>query len=146
LEFLSEYDFEITYIKGTMNQVADALSQRPRIFLVLPLQTNLYENILTLQCDDDWYEEAEGFIKQNTMMVPRFEAISFDSDGLLRFKNQIYVLLNDELRMLILSEAHREIYMAHPRVMKMMADLKPLFFWKRMKADIVNYVARCLEY
>jgi hypothetical protein len=27
----------------------------------------------------------------------------------------------------------------------MRADLKPLFFWKGMKADIVNFVARCLE-
>jgi hypothetical protein len=47
--------------------------------------------------------------------------------------------------MLILSEVHREVYMAHPRVVKMRADLKPLFFWKGMKEDIVNYVARCLE-
>jgi hypothetical protein len=70
LELLSEYDFEITYIKGIVNQVADALSQRPRIFSVLPLQTNLREKILNLQCDDDWYKEVEGFIKQNTMMVP----------------------------------------------------------------------------
>jgi hypothetical protein len=30
-EFLSEYDFKITYIKGTMNRVVDALSQRPHI-------------------------------------------------------------------------------------------------------------------
>jgi hypothetical protein len=35
--------------------------------------------------------------------------------------------------------------MAHPGVTKMRADLKPLFFWKGLKADIVNYVARCLE-
>jgi hypothetical protein len=27
----------------------------------------------------------------------------------------------------------------------MKEDLKPLFFWKGMKADIVSYVARCLE-
>jgi hypothetical protein len=47
--------------------------------------------------------------------------------------------------MLILSEAHRAIYMAHPGVTKVRAYLKPLFFWKGMKADIVNYVARCLE-
>jgi hypothetical protein len=38
--------------------------------LVLPLQTNLREKILTLQRDDDWYKEVEGFIGQNTMMVP----------------------------------------------------------------------------
>jgi hypothetical protein len=45
-----------------VNRVADALSQRPRIFLVLPLQTNLREKILTLQRDDDWYNEVEDFI------------------------------------------------------------------------------------
>jgi hypothetical protein len=142
---LSEYDFEITYIKGTMNRVADALSWRPRIFSVLPLQTNLCEMILTLQRDDDWYKEVEGFIGQNTKMVPRFEGFLFDSDGLLRFKNRIYVPLNDELRMLILSEVHRAVYMAHPGVTKIRANLKPLFFLKGLKADIVNYVARFLE-
>jgi hypothetical protein len=71
-----------------VNRVADALSQRPHIFSVLPLQTNLREKILTLQRDDDWYKEVEGFIGQNTMMVPRFEGFTFDDDGLLRFKNQ----------------------------------------------------------
>ena len=59
------------------------------------------------------------------MMVPRFEGYSFDSDGLLRFRGRIYIPRNDELRMLILSKAHREVYMAHPGVTKMMADLKP---------------------
>ena len=85
-ELLSEYDFEITYIKGIVNRVVDALSQRPRIFSVLPLQTNLREKILTLEHDIDWYKEVEGFIEENTMMVPQFEGFSFDSDGLLRFK------------------------------------------------------------
>jgi hypothetical protein len=89
---------------------------------------NLRENILTLQHDDDWYKEVEDFIGQNTMMVPRFEGFSFDSDGLLRFKNKIYIPMNDELRMLILSEAHREVYMSHLEVTKMREDLKPLFF------------------
>jgi hypothetical protein len=50
---------------------------------------NLCEKILTLQLDDDWYQEVEGFMGQNTMMVPRFEGFTFDDDGLLRFKNRI---------------------------------------------------------
>jgi hypothetical protein len=79
------------------------------------------------------------------MMVPRYEGYSFDSDGLLRFRSRIYVPPSDELRMLILSEAHRVVYMAHPGVTKMRADLKPLFFWKGMKANIVNFLARCLK-
>ena len=80
------------------------------------------------------------------MMVPIFEGFMLDDDGLLRFKNQIYVPPNDELRSLILNEAHRAVYMAHPRVMKMREYLKPLFLWKGMKVDIVNYMSRCLEY
>ena len=63
----------------------------------------------------------------------------------MRFKNRIYVPSNDELRRLIINEAHRAVYMDHLGVTTMRADLKPLFFWKGMKADIVNYVARCLE-
>jgi hypothetical protein len=47
--------------------------------------------------------------------------------------------------MLILREAHRVVYMAQSGVTKMREELKPLFFWRGMNADIVNYVARCLE-
>jgi hypothetical protein len=125
--------------------VADALIWIPHIFSVFPLQTNLRENILTLQRDNNWYKEVEDFIRQNTMIVPRFEGFTFDDDGLLRFKNRIYVQPNNKLKSLILNEAHRAVYMAHPRVMKMRVDLKPLFFWKGMKEYIVNYVAKCLE-
>ena len=45
-ELMSKYDFEISYIKGMMNKVADALSRRPWIFSLVPLKTNLWENIL----------------------------------------------------------------------------------------------------
>jgi hypothetical protein len=96
-----------------VNRVSDALSRRACIFSVFPLQTNPRENIITLQCDDDWYKEVKDFIGQNTMMVPRFEGFMLDDDGLLIFKNQIYLPPNDELRSLILNEAHRAVYMAH---------------------------------
>jgi hypothetical protein len=79
------------------------------------------------------------------MMVPRFKGYTFDDDRMMRYNNKIYVQPNYELRNLILSEAHGVVYMAHLGVMKMKADLKPLFFWKGMKEYIVSYMARCLE-
>jgi hypothetical protein len=79
------------------------------------------------------------------MMAPIFEGFSFDDDGILRFKNWIYVPPNDELRSLILNEDHKAVYMAHPGVRKMRVNLKPSLFWKGMQEDIVNYVAKCLE-
>jgi hypothetical protein len=68
-----------------------------------------------------------------------------NNDGLMSYKNIIYVPPNDELRNLILRGAHRAVYMAHLGFTKMKADLKPLFFRKGMKADIVSYMEICLE-
>ena len=79
------------------------------------------------------------------MRIPKYEEYSLDSDGLLRFRGRIYVPPNEDIRQLILNEAHSAVYMAHPSVKNMSVDLKPRFFWKGMKKEIVNFVARCLE-
>ena len=104
---------------------------------------NLPENILTLHHDDDGYKEIKDFIEKNTMMVPKFEGFTMDNKGLLRFKGK-NIPPNDDLRIFILNEAHRAVYMDHPGVTKMRENPKPLFFWKGMKDNIVNYVAICL--
>ncbi len=75
----------------------------------------------------------------------KFSSYVLESDGLLRHSGRIYVPLLDELRILILSEAHRAPYSAHPGVKKMHADLRRLFYWFGMKRDIADFVARCLE-
>ena len=45
-EFIREYDFGISYIKGKENVVADALSRRSRIFPLIPLKVELKERVL----------------------------------------------------------------------------------------------------
>jgi hypothetical protein len=79
------------------------------------------------------------------MMVRNFEGYSLENDRLLRYNRKIYVPPNDEVRIFILRESHRVVYMAHLRVTKMKQDLNPLFFWKGMKSNIVSYMERCLE-
>jgi hypothetical protein len=46
-EFMSEYDFGISYIKGNKNVVVDALSRRPCVFSLVPLKVSLREHVLT---------------------------------------------------------------------------------------------------
>jgi hypothetical protein len=52
---MSEYDFDISYIKGKENVVTDALSRRPRIFSLVTLKVNLREHVLTQLPGDSWY-------------------------------------------------------------------------------------------
>jgi hypothetical protein len=49
-KILSEYDFDIAYFKGNLNNiVVDTLSRRPHMFFIFLLKTNLREHILGLQ-------------------------------------------------------------------------------------------------
>jgi hypothetical protein len=113
---------------GTINRVAYALSQRPCIFSIIPLKMNIWENILALKIDGEWYKEVKYNIRQDTVIIPRYEGYYLDSDELLRYNSRIYVPPNDKMRNLILNEAHRAVYMAHLGVTKMKAYIKPLFF------------------
>ena len=94
---MSEYYFEISYIKGTMNKVADALSRRPRIFSLVPSKTNLWEKILKLQLEDEWYREVKTELENEVMKSPKYEGYVFEEDGLLRYNKRIYVPPNEEV-------------------------------------------------
>nr|GEX10017.1 putative reverse transcriptase domain-containing protein [Tanacetum cinerariifolium] len=48
------------------------------------------------------------------------------------------------LRNLIMHESHKSKYSIHPGSNKMYQDLKSLYWWPNMKADIATYVRKCL--
>ncbi|GKC58283.1 putative reverse transcriptase domain-containing protein [Tanacetum coccineum] len=49
-----------------------------------------------------------------------------------------------DLRALIMHESHKSKYSIHPGSDKMYQDLKKLYWWPSMKANIVTYVIKCL--
>ncbi|XP_071712923.1 uncharacterized protein [Rutidosis leptorrhynchoides] len=65
-------------------------------------------------------------------------------DGTHYFTNRICVPKFGELRELVLDEAHKSRYSIHPRSDKMYQDLKALYWWPNLKADIATYVGKCL--
>ena len=55
MEFLCEYDFDVCYIKGKENVVADALSMRQHEISVLSLGVDLWGHMLEAFLSDTWY-------------------------------------------------------------------------------------------
>nr|GEV42635.1 putative reverse transcriptase domain-containing protein [Tanacetum cinerariifolium] len=50
----------------------------------------------------------------------------------------------DNLRSVIMHESHKSKYSIHPGSEKMYHDMKKLYRWLNMKADIATYVSKCL--
>jgi hypothetical protein len=66
-----------------------------------------------------------------------------DEKGILWFKDRLVVPKDREHRNQILSKAHSSKMSIHPGSSKMYQDLKPLYWWTKMKKEITAYVARC---
>nr|GEV04615.1 putative reverse transcriptase domain-containing protein [Tanacetum cinerariifolium] len=50
----------------------------------------------------------------------------------------------DDLKTLIMHKSHKLIYSVHPGSDKMYQDMKKLYWWPNIKADIATYVSKCL--
>lgn len=144
-EFLSEYNFGISYIKGKENVVVDDLSRRPHICSLIPIKSDLRKQLLEYLIKDSWYLKVRSSLESKKPKESKFEGYELENDGILGFHGRMYIPDNRDLRDTILKEAHRAVHRAHPRVKKMYADTKKIFFWLGMKLDIVQFIARCLE-
>ncbi|GKE56650.1 putative reverse transcriptase domain-containing protein [Tanacetum coccineum] len=72
--------------------------------------------------------------------------IEFRPDGTRCFGNRVWLPRFGGLRDLVMHESHKSKYSIHPGSDKMYQDLKLLYSWPNMKADIATYVSKCLTY
>lgn len=145
MEFLCEYNFEIKYVHGKENVVADASSRRWHELSSLILIVDLKDKILQNLSSDHWYQDVKAMMDSGSQLEGHFEGYSLSPEGLLLFKGNCYVPEFGDLRELVLIEAHKAPYSAHLGVKKMHADLKQHYYWPGMKRDIADFMARCLE-
>ena len=66
------------------------------------------------------------------------------SDGVLYFMDRIWTPKFGGFKEVIMNEAHKTRYSIHPGSDKMYLDLKKLYWWQNMKAEIATYVSKCL--
>ena len=71
-------------------------------------------------------------------------ALELKDNGLYYFMDRLWVPSQDNLRTLLMDEAHKSRYSIHPGSDKMYKDLRIQYWWPGMKKDIALYVSKCL--
>ncbi|GKC50593.1 putative reverse transcriptase domain-containing protein [Tanacetum coccineum] len=151
LELLSDYDCEICYHQGKANVVADALSRKERIeplsvrALVMTIGLDLPKQILNAQTEAQKpenikNEDVGGMIRKD---LPK-EKLEPRADETLCLNGRSLLPCYSDLRTMIMHESHKSKYSIHPGSDKMYQDIKNVYWWPNMKADIATYVCKCL--
>jgi hypothetical protein len=66
-----------------------------------------------------------------------------DDQGVLWFKDRLVLPKDRELKNKLMDEAHHSKLSIHPESSKMYQELRPRYWWTKMKKEIAAYVARC---
>ncbi|GJQ89038.1 putative reverse transcriptase domain-containing protein [Tanacetum coccineum] len=159
LELLSDYDCEIRYHPGKANVVVDALNRKERIkplrvqALVMTIGLDLPKQILNAQTEarkpeNIKNEDVGGMLVENSKDPKKFrtEKLEPRADGTLCFNGRSWLPCYGDLRTVIMHESHKLKYSIHPGSDKMYQDMKKLYWWPNIKANIATYVSKCLTY
>ncbi|GKD76296.1 putative reverse transcriptase domain-containing protein, partial [Tanacetum coccineum] len=150
-QLLSDYDCDIRYHPGKANVVADALSRKERIeplrvrALVMTIGLDLPKQILEAQIEalkpkNFKNEDVGGMIRKD---IPK-EKLEPRVDGVLGLNSRSWLPYYGDLRSMIMHESHKSKYYIHPSSDKIYQDMKKLYWWPNMKANITTYVSKCL--
>ncbi|KAG8499148.1 hypothetical protein CXB51_005595 [Gossypium anomalum] len=156
VELLKENDCTIEYHPSKANVVVNALSHRAIIDLrAMFTRLSLVNDgslLAELQVKPTWIYQIRDKQLGDKSLELHFRQVEsgattdfgINGDGVLCVRGQICVPSDEDLRQLILREAHSSPYAMHPGRNKMYQDLRKLYWWPGLKHEVTDFIAHYL--
>ena len=96
----------------------------------LIIQPTLIKKIKGSQVDDAQIVKIIGEVQEGKRLE-----FNMSNDGVLRFRNRLWVPNDFALKKEIMEEAHRTPYSMHPGSTKMYRDIQETYWWNYMKRE-----------
>nr|GEU69234.1 reverse transcriptase domain-containing protein [Tanacetum cinerariifolium] len=138
----------VVYCDASLKGYGAVLIQREKVIAYASRQLKVHEENYTthdLELGAEKAMKMKYVRKENLGRLIKL-IFEFRPDGTRYFGNRVWLPRFDGLRNLVMHESHKSMYSIHPGSDNMYQDLKPLYWWLNMKADIATYVSKCLTW
>nr|GEY20735.1 putative reverse transcriptase domain-containing protein [Tanacetum cinerariifolium] len=119
-----------------------ALSKGSEDFVVYCDASHKEAQIEALKPENLEKEDVGGVIRRD---IPK-EKLELRTDRTLCLNGRSWLPCYGDLRSVIMHESHKSKYSIHPGSNKIYQDMKKLYWWPNMKANIATYKSKCLTY
>lgn len=104
------------------------------------------DRIRRAQSEDEFCQQVMEHVRDQTRRSPLDITLAYctiDDEGLLRYRDKIWVPELDDCRTHLIQEVHDQPVVGHVGLARLLAILKRQFYWPRMDKTVARYVQNC---